>query len=75
MIWPFKILQNCRFERSLFTLRDPAPLNASLKVFIKISSFMRVSTVLRISRDILFDNVKHTWEAKSVSYERKRDQD
>ena len=25
MIWPIKILQNRRFERSLFTLRDPAP--------------------------------------------------
>ena len=26
MIWPIKILQSRRFERSLFTLRDPAPL-------------------------------------------------
>ena len=38
MICPIKILQNLRFERSFFTLRDPSPLDLVYKMPVEIEN-------------------------------------
>ena len=57
MIWPIK--NNCHFERSLFTIRDPAPLNHQ----ISAREFKYLSQLIQFSLKFL------DYEYSRVSYE------
>ena len=57
MIWPIK--NNCHFERSLFTIRDLAPLNRQ----ISAREFKYLSQLIQFSLKLL------DYEYSRVSYE------